>query len=84
MISNLKKFNINKPNFNPALLRLLFMIAFGIVAYILIWPLLALSVIQFGFQLIEGIPNARLVSLSNQIILYILQIFDFICLLFNS
>ena len=78
MISNLKKFNIDKPNFNPALSRLLFMVAFGIVAYILIWPLLALSVIQFGFQLIEGIPNARLVSLSNQIILYILQIFDYI------
>jgi len=78
MISNLKKFNINKPNFNPALLRLLYMVAFGVVAYILIWPLLALSVIQFGFQLIEGIPNARLVSLSNQIILYILQIFEYI------
>jgi len=78
MISNLKKFNINKPNFNPALIRLLYMITFGIVAYILIWPLLALSVIQFGFQLFEGIPNARLVNLSNQIITYIMQIFDYI------
>ena len=39
---------------------------------------MALSVIQFGFQLFEGIPNARLVSLSNQIIVYITQIFDYI------
>ena len=78
MISNLKKFNLNKPNFNPALIRLLYMVAFGIVAYILVWPLLALSVIQFGFQLFEGIPNARLVNLSNQIIVYIVQIFDYI------
>ena len=78
MISNLKKFNINKPSFNPALIRLLYMVAFGIVAYILIWPLLALSVIQFGFQLFEGIPNARLVNLSNQIITYIVQIFEYI------
>ena len=31
------------------------MIAFGIIAYILIWPLLALSVVQFGFHLFEGI-----------------------------
>jgi hypothetical protein len=54
------------------------MTAFGVVAYILIWPLLALSVIQFGFHLFEGIPNARLVSLSNQLISYILQIFDYI------
>tara|TARA_B100000579_G_C22826556_1_gene853455 strand:+ start:1213 stop:1533 length:321 start_codon:yes stop_codon:yes gene_type:complete len=78
MISKLKKFNVNKPNFNPALIRLLYMVAFGIIAYILIWPLLALSVIQFGFQLFEGIPNSRLVNLSNQIILYIVQIFDYI------
>ncbi|PPR16158.1 MAG: hypothetical protein CFH33_00911 [Alphaproteobacteria bacterium MarineAlpha9_Bin3] len=78
MISNLKKFNVNKPNFNPALIRLLYMVAFGIIAYILIWPLLALSVIQFGFQLFEGIPNSRLVNLSNQIIVYIVQIFDYI------
>ena len=76
MISNLKKFNINKPNFNPALIRLLYMVTFGIVAYILIWPLLALSVIQFGFQLFEGIPNARLVNLSNQIIVYLVEFFD--------
>ena len=78
MINKLKKFNISKPNFNPALLRLPYMIAFGVIAYIFIWPLLALSVIQFGFQLFEGIPNARLVSLANQIIAYLLQIFDYI------
>ena len=78
MISKLKKFNISKPNFNPALLRLPYMITFGIISYILIWPLLALSVIQFGFQLFEGIPNARLVNLSNQIITYLVQIFDYI------
>ena len=79
MINKLKKFNINKPNFNPALLRLPYMTAFGVIAYILIWPLLALSVIQFGFHLFEGIPNARLVSLSNQFIAYLLQIFDYLC-----
>ena len=78
MINKLNKFNINKPNFNPALLRLPFMAGFGIVAYIIIWPLLALSVIQFGFHLFEGIPNARLVSLSNQFIAYLLQIFDYL------
>ena len=78
MINKLKKFNISKPNFNPALLRLPYMVAFGVIAYIFIWPLLALSVIQFGFQLFEGIPNARLVSFSNQIIAYLLQIFDYI------
>ena len=78
MINKLNRFNISKPNFNPALLRLPYMAAFGVIAYILIWPLLALSVIQFGFHLFEGIPNARLVSLSNQLILYILQIFDYI------
>ena len=78
MINKLNKFNISKPNFNPALLRLPYMIVFGIVAYVLIWPLLALSVIQFGFQLFEGIPNARLVNLSNQIIKYLIQIFDYI------
>ena len=78
MINKLKKFNINKPNFNPALLRLPYMTAFGVIAYILIWPLLALSVIQFGFHLFEGIPNTRLVSLSNQVIVYLLQIFDYI------
>ena len=78
MINNLKKFNINKSNLNPALLRLPYMVAFGVVSYILIWPLLALSVIQFGFQLFEGIPNARLVNLSNQLIIYIIQIFDYI------
>ena len=54
------------------------MVAFGVIAYILIWPILALSVIQFGFQLFEGIPNARLVNLSNQIVAYLLQIFDYI------
>ena len=78
MIHKLNRFNISKPNFNPALLRLPYMAAFGVIAYILIWPLLALSVIQFGFHLFEGIPNARLVSLSNQLISYILQIFDYI------
>ena len=78
MINKLNRFNISKPNFNPALLRLPYMAAFGVIAYILIWPLLALSVIQFGFHLFEGIPNARLVSLSNQLISYILQIFDYI------
>ena len=78
MINKLKKFNINKPNFNPALSRLPYMAAFGVIAYILIWPLLALSVIQFGFHLFEGIPNTRLVSLSNQVIVYLLQIFDYI------
>ena len=78
MINKLNRFNISKPNFNPALIRLPYMAAFGVIAYILIWPLLALSVIQFGFHLFEGIPNARLVSLSNQLISYILQIFDYI------
>ena len=78
MIKKLKKFNSSKPNFNPALLRLPYMVAFGVIAYILIWPILALSVIQFGFQLFEGIPNARLVSLSNQIVAYLLQIFNYI------
>ena len=54
------------------------MAGFGVIAYIIIWPLLALSVIQFGFHLFEGIPNARLVSLSNQFIAYLLQIFDYL------
>ena len=78
MINKLNKFNINKPNFNPALLRLPFMVGFGVISYIIIWPLLAISVIQFGFHLFEGIPNARLVILSNQLIVYLLQIFDYL------
>lgn len=78
MINKTKKFSLNNPNYNPALLRLPYMIAFGVIAYILIWPLLALSVIQFGFHLFEGIPNSRLVSLSSKIITYLSQIFDYI------
>ncbi len=78
MINKTKKFSLKKPDYNPALIRLPYMIAFGIVAYILIWPLLALSVIQFGFHLFEGIPNSRLVSLSSRIITYLSQIFDYI------
>ena len=78
MINKLNKFNISKPNFNPALMRLPFMAAFGVIAYIIIWPLLAISVIQFGFHLFEGIPNARLVNLSNQFIAYLVQIFDYL------
>ena len=78
MINKNKIFSLNKPNYNPALIRLPYMLAFGILLYILIWPLLALSVIQFGFHLIEGIPNSRLVSLSSKLIAYIMQIFDYI------
>ena len=74
MINKTKKFSLHNPDYNPALLRLPYMIAFGVVAYILIWPLLALSVIQFGFHLFEGIPNSRLVSLSSKIITYLSQI----------
>ena len=78
MINKTKKFSLSKPDYNPALIRLPYMIAFGIVAYILIWPLLALSVIQFGFHLFEGIPNSRLVNLSSKIITYLSQIFDYV------
>tara|TARA_B100000686_G_scaffold104414_1_gene111681 strand:+ start:47677 stop:48024 length:348 start_codon:yes stop_codon:yes gene_type:complete len=78
MINKDKIFSINKPNYNPALLRLPYMLAFGILAYILIWPLLALSVIQFGFHLFEGIPNSRLINLSSKITSYLLQIFEYI------
>ena len=66
-------------DFNPALLRLLFMLGYGFLAYFLIWPILALAVIQFGFHLIEGIPNARLANLNWRIISYLTQILDFIC-----
>ena len=66
-------------DFNPALIRLLFMLGYGFLAYLLIWPILALAVIQFGFHLIEGIPNARLASLNWRIISYLTQILDFIC-----
>ena len=78
MINKTKKFFLNNPDYNPALLRLPYMIAFGIIAYILIWPLLALSVVQFGFHLFEGIPNSRLVTLSSKIISYLSQILDYI------
>ncbi len=66
-------------DFNPALIRLLFMLGDGFLAYLLIWPILALAVIQFGFHLIEGIPNARLANLNWRIISYLIQILDFIC-----
>ena len=66
-------------DFNPALIRLLFMLGYGFLAYLLIWPILALAVIQFGFHLIEGIPNARLANLNWRIISYLTQILDFIC-----
>ncbi len=66
-------------DFNPALIRLLFMLGYGFLAYLLIWPILALAVIQFGFHLIEGIPNARLANLNWRIISYLIQILDFIC-----
>ena len=66
-------------DFNPALIRLLFMLGYGFLAYLLIWPILALAVIQFGFHLIEGIPNARLANLNWRIISYLTQILDYIC-----
>ena len=66
-------------NLNPALVRLLFMLGFGVLAYILIWPILAMAVVQFGFHLIEGIPNARLANLNWRMISYLSQILDFIC-----
>lgn len=70
---------LKSSNFNPALIRLLFMLVFGFIAYLLIWPILALAVIQFGFHLIEGIPNARLANLTWRIISYLIQILDFVC-----
>ena len=66
-------------DFNPALIRLLFMLGYGFLAYLLIWPILALAVIQFGIHLIEGIPNARLANLNWRIISYLTQILDYIC-----
>ena len=66
-------------NLNQALVRLRFMLGFGAWAYALIWPILALAVVQFGFHLIEGIPNARLANLNWRMISYLSQILDFIC-----
>ena len=76
---NLGILGIKGTDFNPALIRLMFMLGFGFLAYILIWPILATAVIQFGFHLIEGIPNARLASLNWRMISYLTQILDFIC-----
>lgn len=79
MKKNKMNLKMKSANFNPALVRLLFMLGFGFIAYLLIWPILALAVIQFGFHLIEGIPNARLANLNWRVISYLTQILDFIC-----
>jgi len=77
--NNEENLKIKSTNLNPAILRLLFMLGFGFLAYLLIWPILAIAVIQFGFHLIDGIPNARLANLNWRMISYLIQILDFLC-----
>ncbi len=59
-------------------MRLLYMVVFAIIGYVVYWLILFLAAVQFGLALLTGQPNANLKDFSGKLNGYLKTVTDFV------
>lgn len=59
-------------------MRLLYMVVFAIIGYVVYWLIVFLAAVQFGLTLLTGQPNANLKDFAGKLDAYLKGVTDFI------
>lgn len=59
-------------------MRLLYMVVFAIIGYVVYWLILFFAVVQFGLALLTGNPNENLRDFSGKLNTYLKTVADFV------
>ena len=61
------------------LVRALFMIGYSFVAYVVLWALIIMAIVQFVVVCVQREPNNDLKRFSRSMVQYLFELFAFIC-----